>query len=93
MRMTEERERVPSKAGSKLAGKTVVVTGTLEHFSREEVEDLIQQLGGKASSSVSLKTDYVVAGKEPGSKLDKAGALGVKVLSEREFMPLIGKHG
>jgi DNA ligase (NAD+) len=91
VKMTEKREPGRSEADSKLAGKTVVVTGTLEQFSREEVEDLIQRLGGRASSSVSKNTDYVVVGKEPGSKLDKARALGLNVLGEKEFLRLIGR--
>ncbi|MBL8828989.1 MAG: NAD-dependent DNA ligase LigA [Planctomycetaceae bacterium] len=74
-----------------LTGKTLVVTGTLARYKRDEIEELIQQLGGRASSSVSKKTDYVVAGADAGSKLAKAQQLGVKVLSEDEFDQLIGK--
>lgn len=70
------------------AGKTLVVTGTLEHYSRDEIERLIAKLGGKASGSVSKKTDYLVAGQAAGSKLEKAKELGVKVLSEEEFRAL-----
>jgi len=66
-------------------GKTVVVTGTLEHFSRKEIENLIKELGGKTTGSVSKKTDFVVAGADPGSKLDKARSLGVEVIDETEF--------
>jgi DNA ligase (NAD+) len=72
-----------------LAGKTLVVTGTLEKYKREEIEALIEQLGGKAGSGVSKKTDYLVAGAEAGSKLAKAEKLGVKVLTEAEFDELI----
>jgi DNA ligase (NAD+) len=72
------------------AGKTFVVTGTLEHYSRDEIQDLITQHGGRASSSVSKKTDYVVAGAEAGSKLDKAQALGVPILTEADFDKLLG---
>ena len=74
-----------------LAGKTLVVTGTLTKYGRKEIEDLIKSLGGKSSGSVSKKTDYLVAGDEAGSKLDKAKELGVKVLTEKEFDKLIGK--
>ncbi len=75
--------------GGKLAGKTIVVTGTLQKYSREEIKELIEKHGGKASSSVSKKTDYVVAGEEAGSKLTKAQELGVKVIGEEEFDGLI----
>ena len=71
--------------------KTFVVTGTLSRMGRKEVEDLIASLGGKASGSVSKKTDYVVAGENAGSKLDKANALGVPVLTEEEFFKAINK--
>lgn len=74
-----------------LAGKTIVVTGTLSHFTRDEIKEFIRAHGGKASGSVSKKTDFVVAGEEAGSKLDKARQLGVKVLSEEEFLQLAGE--
>ncbi|QDU94849.1 NAD-dependent DNA ligase LigA [Lignipirellula cremea] len=77
-------------ASNALEGKTVVVTGTLEKYSRNEIKDLIQQHGGKASGSVSKKTDYLVAGEEAGSKLKKAQELGVAILSEDDFEKLIG---
>jgi DNA ligase (NAD+) len=67
------------------AGKTIVVTGTLENYSRKEAQDLIAKLGGKATGSVSKKTDFIVAGEDPGSKLDKAQELGVEVIDEQEF--------
>ena len=73
-----------------LAGRTFVFTGTLEEFSREEAERLVQSLGGRASSTVSKKTSYVVAGAEAGSKLAKAEKFGVKVISEKEFRKLAG---
>lgn len=72
-----------------LLGKTIVVTGTLENLSRDEANALIEEYGGKASSSVSKKTSYVLAGREAGSKLTKANELGVKVITENEFMDLI----
>ena len=75
--------------GDKLAGKTLVVTGTLETLSRNEAEALIVKNGGKASGSVSKKTTYVVAGTAAGSKLTKAQALGVPVLTEAEFLDLL----
>ena len=75
-----------------LAGKSIVVTGTLKRFSRDEIERLIEKLGGKASSSVSKKTDYVVAGEAAGSKLEKANQLGVPVVTEEEFQTLIGEN-
>lgn len=75
--------------GDKLAGKTLVVTGTLETLSRSEAEALIVKNGGKASGSVSKKTSYVVAGAAAGSKLTKARALGVPVLTEQEFLAML----
>ena len=76
-----------------LAGQTVVVTGTLEHFGRKEIEDIIVQLGGKISGSVSKKTSFVVAGEGAGSKLGKARELGVPVLTGAEFMKKVGIKG
>jgi DNA ligase (NAD+) len=73
-----------------LAGKTVVVTGTLVKYKRDEIEALITRHGGRAASSVSKKTDFVVAGENAGSKLAKAQELGVRVLSEEEFEAMIG---
>ena len=82
----------PADGGEKiLAGKTLVVTGTLEHFGRREIQDLIKRLGGRVSSSVSRKTDTLVAGKDAGRKLEKAHRLGVTVLSEAEFLKQIGR--
>ncbi|MFM8965318.1 MAG: NAD-dependent DNA ligase LigA, partial [Actinomycetota bacterium] len=74
-----------------LAGKTIVVTGSLESFSRDGVTEAITERGGKAASSVSKKTDYVVVGDSPGSKAKKAEELGVRVIGEREFMTLLEK--
>jgi DNA ligase (NAD+) len=95
LKLTEEPRDVAAAAeavgGVSLAGKTLVVTGTLERYSRPEIEGLIKQLGGKASGSVSKKTDYVVAGAEAGSKLAKAQELGVAILTEDEFDKMIGK--
>ncbi len=69
-----------------LEGQSVVVTGTLEHFDRKQIEDLIVSLGGKSSGSVSKKTSFLLAGQKAGSKLEKAKELGVEVLSEAEFV-------
>ncbi len=77
------------RASGKLAGKSLVVTGTLQNYKRDEIKALIEQHGGRASSSVSKKTDYLVAGEKAGSKLAKAEKLGVKVLSEDDFAKLI----
>lgn len=69
----------------RFAGKTFVLTGTLPTFKRSEAQKIIESFGGKCSSSVSKKTDFVLAGEEAGTKLDKANALGVKVINENEF--------
>lgn len=74
-----------------LAGKTLVVTGSLENFTRDSVTEAITERGGKAASSVSKKTDYVVVGASPGSKAQRAEELGVKVIGEREFLTLLEK--
>lgn len=78
------------KRTDRLAGKTFVITGTLENFSRSQAEETIKQAGGKTFSSVSKKTDYVLAGKEPGSKLDKASKLGVEIINEKQFLEMLG---
>jgi DNA ligase (NAD+) len=80
---------VAAVTGTALAGKTIVVTGTLTRFSRDEIQRLIEREGGKAGGSVSSKTSYVVAGEAAGSKLEKAKSLGVPVLSEEEFLAMI----
>ncbi len=74
---------------TRFAGKTFVLTGTLPTLTRSEASAIIESFGGKTSSSVSKKTDYVLAGEEAGSKLDKANALGVTVISEQEFNQMI----
>jgi DNA ligase (NAD+) len=81
------------KAGRKggLAGKTIVVTGSLEKFSRQQVEQKIKDNGGKTASSVSRKTDFVLAGKEAGSKLAKARSLGIKIIDEKQFLEMINE--
>jgi DNA ligase (NAD+) len=88
--LAERIEKKEHSGKADLAGKIFVITGTLERFSRAHMEELIRELGGKASSSVSRNTDYVVAGSNPGSKFDKAKELGVKVLSEDEFEKIFG---
>ena len=84
--MKEERKAPKS---SKFAGKTFVFTGTLARLSREEAEALVADQGGKAGSSVSKKTNYVVVGEDPGSKFDKAKSLGVAILDEAGFEKLL----
>jgi DNA ligase (NAD+) len=77
--------------GTALAGKTFVITGTLANYSREAAKKLIEDAGGKVSGSVSKKTDYVVAGDDPGSKLENARKLGVEVIDEKQMEELVKK--
>ncbi len=76
-----------------LENKVFVFTGTLESFTRSEAEHLVESLGGTSTNSVSKKVDYLVVGKDPGSKLDKAKALGIKIINEEEFKKLISSGG
>ena len=82
-------ERTAAASGP-LEGKTFVVTGTLESGTRQQIEQIIRDHGGHVSSSVSRKTDYLLAGAEPGSKLARARELGVRIIDEKEFHKLIG---
>lgn len=86
-------EREQRRAGGPLSGKTFVFTGSLALFSRKEAQALVEKLGGRASGSVSKKTDFVVAGEEAGSKLARAQELGVTVLSEEEFQQMVKREG
>ena len=80
---------LPEKVSKKLIGKTFVLTGSLETMTRDEAKEKIRLLGGEISETVSKKTDYVILGKEPGSKFEKAKELGVKTISEKEFLNML----
>jgi DNA ligase (NAD+) len=86
------QEERTAAASQHLAGKTFVVTGKLEKYTRDEIHALVVKHGGRAASSISGNTDYLVAGEKAGSKLDKAKSLGVSVLSEAEFEALLATH-
>jgi len=83
--------RAERRGARPLAGKTFVLTGTLAGMARDEAIEIIEGLGGKVTSSVSSKTDYLVIGESPGSKLDKARQMNITTLNEQEFLKLIGK--
>jgi len=81
----------PARSESPIEGKTIVVTGTLKGYARGDIEILIRRLGAQASSSISKKTDFLLCGIEPGSKLAKAKALGVTIINENDFKKMIGE--
>lgn len=81
-----------SEEGQLFDGKKLVVTGTLQHYKRDEIKKLIESLGGRASSSVSKSTDFLVAGEKAGSKLTKAKDLGVQILTEEEFREMVSAN-
>jgi len=89
LKLTEDKKAAPS-GSTAFTGKSLVVTGALTKYKRDEIEALIKTLGGKVSGSVSKKTDFLVVGEEAGSKLAKAKELGVRILSEDEFQALVG---
>lgn len=83
------KAEIQENENGKFAGKTFVLTGSLEHYSREEASEIIEKMGGKTSSSVSKKTDYVLAGEDAGSKMKKAQELGITIISEEEFITML----
>jgi DNA ligase (NAD+) len=92
MRWKEGAPRAAAKAQGPFAGKIVVLTGTLSAMARDDAKDRIESGGGKVTGSVSKKTDFVVAGEEAGSKLERARELGVTVLDEQQFLKLLGEQ-
>ncbi len=93
VRWPEHAPEARAKADAPLAGLTFVLTGTLPTLSRDEAKAMIEAGGGKAAGSVSKKTDYVIAGADAGSKLDRATELNVPVLDEEGFKKLLAKKG
>ena len=87
--ITWEESEPAARAPQPLSGKTFVITGTLPTLSRDQAKDMLEAAGAKVAGSVSKKTDYLLAGQDAGSKLDKARALGVAVLSEEEMLPML----
>ncbi|HEX2988926.1 MAG TPA: NAD-dependent DNA ligase LigA [Chloroflexota bacterium] len=90
LRFQDEPEE--PKGNLPLAGKQFVITGTLQGLSRLQAEEMIRQLGGEAGSSVTRKTDYLVVGVDPGSKLQKAQSLGITILTDRQFQEILQQH-
>jgi DNA ligase (NAD+) len=87
---TKNNAIATADADNPFAGRTIVVTGKLEHFSRDSINAKIESLGARAGSAVSAKTDYLIAGEKAGSKLSKAQTLGITILSEAEFLNMVG---
>ncbi|MBU2439316.1 NAD-dependent DNA ligase LigA, partial [bacterium] len=88
----EEEEMRKEKGAQILAGKQFVLTGTLKDFTRTQITEIISELGGRVTSSVSKKTNYVVVGEDPGSKYQKAQELGVTIINEEEFKKIINNR-
>jgi len=84
------KQSVAGPPDQRLSGKVFVLTGTLPGMTRDEARSLIEAAGGRVTGSVSKKTDYVLTGADPGSKLDKANELGVAVIDEDEFKKMLG---
>jgi DNA ligase (NAD+) len=74
-----------------LTGKAFVLTGSMDAFTRDEARKIVEEMGGRVNTSVSKKTDYLILGKEPGSKYDKAQRLGINILNEMDFKSMVGK--
>jgi DNA ligase (NAD+) len=91
VRITNDEYRKTKTGALPLTGQTFVITGTLQTMSRDEAKGTLRALGANVSSAVSRKTDYLVAGGDPGSKFDKAQELGVRVLTEQAFLALLEK--
>ncbi len=89
--VTIEEEEQSQMVETPVSGKTFVFTGALDSMSRKEAEELVEDMGGRATGSVSKSTDFVVAGDDPGSKRDRAEKLGVKIVSEKDFLEMTGK--
>jgi DNA ligase (NAD+) len=87
------KEVVEEHKEGPLKGLTFVFTGTLKSFTRSEASEIVERLGGMVSDTVSKKVDYLVVGEDPGSKLEKAKKLGIKIINEDEFKKLIGYGG